>query len=164
MVLTCSVFAFTQSETIVSSQYLFNEFTKGHVLFRSGLKTPYLLNFNMITEQVIFKQEGQYLDISNPEIVDTVYIQNKKFIYTGKLFYEIAISWPRVLCVEHKCFATGKAMSSINTSGGNIKTNTTMIEIQNSGGINNPKLREGSKLDKKINFWIKKGPAFYPAN
>ena len=36
------------------------------------------------------------------ETIDTVYIQNRKFIPEGKVFYEVATNTPVALFIQHK--------------------------------------------------------------
>ena len=80
---------FAQNEKHILSHYLFPEFIQGEVRLKSGTITGSRLNYNALTEEMIFESNGKYLAIAKPESVDTIYIQGRKFIPEGKIFYEI---------------------------------------------------------------------------
>ena len=72
----------------MADYYLFPVFTKGIVITKGGRQEANL-NYNMIIEQMIFEQKGKYLALDHLETVDTVIINNRKFIPSGNVFYEL---------------------------------------------------------------------------
>ena len=69
------------------SAYLFPEFSNGKILLKAGTSSVRMLNFNLLTEEMIFEYQGKYLAVANVESIDTIYIQTRRFISVGKLFY-----------------------------------------------------------------------------
>jgi hypothetical protein len=69
---------------------------------KSGKELNILLNYNIVTEKFVFLQKGEIFDIINPLGVDTVYIQNRKFILVEKRFYEVALNARIPLLIQHK--------------------------------------------------------------
>lgn len=72
------------------THYLFPEFTRGIVLMRDGSKNESLLNYNSLTEEMIFEQNGKKFAIAQKELarIDTVYIKDRKFIVLDDRFIE----------------------------------------------------------------------------
>ena len=67
-----------------ASSYVFPAFVSGTVLQKNGGATDGILNYNTLTQEMLFLQNGikTVLDAGN---IDTVYIQNKKFIPAGSV-------------------------------------------------------------------------------
>ena len=83
--------------------YVFPSFMEGTVRQKSGEVNKTLLNYNSLTEEMIFDQSGQKLALDRTENVDTVYILSRKFIPVGKSFYEMAVNAPPLaLFIQHK--------------------------------------------------------------
>ncbi len=59
------------------SHYAFEDFTPGMVKLKGGKTYSKLLNYNILTNEMIFENEGKFLAIANPENVDTVLMQHK---------------------------------------------------------------------------------------
>lgn len=90
------------AQIINPGQYLFNEFTRGRVAMKAGRDLNLVLNYNIVTELVVFQQKGQIYDLTNPEAVDTVYISGFKLIPVGKQYYEVVVEDSLPLFVQHK--------------------------------------------------------------
>ena len=73
------------------TQYLFPDFAEGSVLQKSGTVTKTTLNYNTLTQEMIFKQGDQFLALDKLHEIDTVFLNNKKFVPAGELFYEWAL-------------------------------------------------------------------------
>jgi len=102
-----------------SPHYIFPTFTKGSVVMKDGNTTQSILNYNTVTQEMIFEQYGKRLALDKLETIDTVIIQDRKFIpvgevyYTviiqdrkfipvGEVFYEVALVAPISLFIQHK--------------------------------------------------------------
>ena len=70
---------------------------------KNGHKDSLMMNYNMLTEEMIVEKKGIRLAISNIGSVDTIYIENRKFVPYNKGFYEIAVNAPITLFIQHKC-------------------------------------------------------------
>ena len=83
-------------------QYYFEDFVNGTVKMKNGqIQTP-LLNYNTVTEKMVFVRDDKYYDLTNPEMVDSVTIKNIRFVPVGKVFYEVLLSGPTALFIQHK--------------------------------------------------------------
>lgn len=92
-----------QTDTLQNpGQYLFPEFTKSPVTMKTGRNIFLMLNYNIVTEKMVFIQKGQIYDMIIYATVDTVYMQGRKFIPVGKVFYEVTLEAPISLFIQHK--------------------------------------------------------------
>jgi hypothetical protein len=83
-------------------QYLFPDFNQCVISMKNGEKKTLTMNFNTITEKLVFYIDPDYFDLMNSETIDTVYLNSCKFIPVGKSFYEVLISGPIALFIQHK--------------------------------------------------------------
>jgi hypothetical protein len=88
-------------------QYLFPEFAKAIVAVNAGKDLSLIVNYNIVTEKMVFMQKGDIYDMFNYDKVDTVYLQGKKFIPAENVFYEVALEAALPLYIQH----TGKIQS-----------------------------------------------------
>ena len=91
-----------ETELINPSQYLFGEFTKGKVAMKAGRDLNLVLNYNIVTEKVVFMQKGEIYDLTKYDEVDTVYIYGRSFIPAGKAFYEVTVVDRLPLYIQHR--------------------------------------------------------------
>lgn len=85
--------------------YLFPEFIKGTVKMKSGVRHEVLLNYSTVLEEMVIAQGDVNVRLGELENVDTVYIQNRKFIPAGKVFYEVSTDMPVPFFIAHTCKA-----------------------------------------------------------
>lgn len=83
-------------------QYLFPDFQPARVAMKAGKDINILLNYSVVLEKMMFLQRGQVYEMMNYEAVDTVYLQNRKFIPYGRIFLEVALEDEITLCIQHK--------------------------------------------------------------
>lgn len=125
MRLNCSLFLVlfyflsfhAQDKPLELSHYVFPEFTPGQVLMKNGVKNIVALNYNTLSEEMIFDDKGVKLAISDEQLnaIDTVFIANRKFVRLEKSFLELAAATPR-LYIEYKCRI--KYPGKVNGPGG----------------------------------------------
>ncbi|HKO80029.1 MAG TPA: hypothetical protein VJU78_06535 [Chitinophagaceae bacterium] len=85
----CFVFSQSVGDSINFKVLLFEHFIDGTVLLKNGQSEQVPLNYNMDKQNIVFIKDDKYLIISDVTLVDTVYIQDKKFITDGNVFYEL---------------------------------------------------------------------------
>jgi hypothetical protein len=167
------------------AHYLFPEFTQGVVLMNGGEKHEYLLNYNSLTEEMIFENKGKKLAIAQKELarIDTVYIKDRKFIVLNDQFVEIidhSISiidrktivlndqfvefsyqstWD--LYVEYKCKV--KVPGKKTGYGGTSKTTAikSYSSFYSEGMFYHLKLPDGYETEPYTYYWLKKNEELY---
>lgn len=68
---------------------LFNHFIEGVVLMKSGAIEKAPLNYNTDNQGIVFIKDDQYMALTELETVDTIYIDDKKFVPVKQAIYEV---------------------------------------------------------------------------
>ncbi|GAA4336508.1 hypothetical protein GCM10023149_45370 [Mucilaginibacter gynuensis] len=142
------------------SPYVFPEFVTGTVLQKGGASLEASLNYNTITEEMMFEKDGQKLVLDQGNIIDTIYLNKRKFIPARQVFFEKITNTLTALFVQHR----GKAIKS------NFKSNN-----ENQAASMNAKKAEAPTVDKYAlllpdgyvmqtddKYWLQKGMEFIP--
>ena len=147
---------FSQSKIINVSHYLFPEFTKGTVLMKSGVRNETNLNYNSLTEEMIFENNGTKLALSNIDEIDTVYINERIFFLLNKKFIELIYNSKYALYAEHKCklMDPGKPAAY----GGTSQTSATdsYSSFVSGGMVYELSLPDDYKTNPYTEYWLKK--------
>jgi len=135
--------------------YVFPTFIEGTVKQKSGEVNKALLNYNSLTEEMIFEQSGRQMALDKTENIDTVYIENKKFIPAGNVFYEVATPTPVALFIQHK---SSVIPPGSNTGFGTSQTSaiTSITDLKSAGRAYKLTLPDDYKLTSKTVYWLKK--------
>ncbi len=70
---------------------------------KDGTSYERVLNYNSLTEEMLFENNLNKLAISNQDMVDTVYVGGKKFFRLDNKFLELIYTSTADLYVERKC-------------------------------------------------------------
>lgn len=150
--------SYSQQKTIELSHYLFPEFTKGVVLMKNGIKNEALLNYNSVTEEMIFEDKGKKLAIGKEEreLVDTVFIKDRKFIPLNNKFLEILYDSNCDLYVEHICSIIPPGQPAAYGGVSYTSATTTYSSFTTEGMIYELKLPDGFVVVPHTNYWLRK--------
>lgn len=148
---------FAQFESVDKTQpYLFEEFDNAVVKMKTGDYNKALMNYNTVTEEMIFNQNDKMLALDKLETVDTVYLNNRVFVPVGKVFYEYACKGPIPLYIQHKntLVPAGKPAAY----GGTTQTSsvTSLSSLSGNGNIYKLKLPEEYETSNATLYWIRK--------
>lgn len=83
-------------------QYLFPAFTSGKVKMKTGEAYSVPLNYQVLSREMVFDKNGHKMALAQPEDVDTIYLQEIRFVYTGSTFYEVLYSDSISLFTEYR--------------------------------------------------------------
>ncbi len=108
------------------SHYVFEQFLSGKVYLHSGEVSERKLNYNALTREMIFEENGQPMAIANPENVDSVVIVGHKFIPADKKFYEWIAGNSYPVFAEYVCTVQEEGVSSGYGSSSNTSASNTM--------------------------------------
>lgn len=153
--------SYSQVNVTELSHYLFPEFTKGVVLMKNGIKNEALLNYNSLTEEMIFEIKGKKLAIGKDELelVDTVFIKDRKFFVLNNKFVELIYHSKCDLYAEHSCsvIPPGKPAPYGGTSYTSATTSYSSLTV--GGMVYDLKLPDGYVIKPHTNYWLKKNGA-----
>lgn len=166
LIVFCSnwFYAKAQRQAVPVSHYLFQNFSNGAVQEKSGGTTTQMLNYNVLTGEMIFDAGGKYLAIAHPENVDTVFIEGRKFIPVNSCFYECLTGSEEPLLIEFTCSIREPGTPTgfgTTTTTASVASLSTLIK---TGGAYELKLPDDFKIIQAHNYWIKKGSQYYKVN
>jgi hypothetical protein len=153
-----------QTDTIpYVSHYVLPDFIVGSVKMKNGDTEYAYLNYNMITEEMIFDKDGTKLALAQLEAIDTVYIDSLVFIPHEKIFFEVLYSGNVVLYKQNKCnllIAGDPAGYGGSTETGASKN---VANISGMGRAYRLKLPADYHITDASQFWIEKEGKFLKA-
>jgi hypothetical protein len=150
--------AYSQQTGKELSHYVFPEFTQGIVLMKNGTENRALLNYNSLTEEMIFKDKGKMLALGKPELeqVDTVFIKDRKFFTQNGKFVELILHSTSDLYAEHKCklIPPGKPAGYGGTS--ETSSVSSYSSLSSGGRVYDLKLPDDFKVEPYTFYWLKR--------
>jgi len=150
--------SYAQLKTAGVDHYLFPEFTQGVILMKTGKKDAKLLNYNSLTEQLVFDNQGNILAAPKEQLerIDTVFIKERKFIILNNKFVELLHHSVWDLYVEYKCDL--KEQGKDAGYGGTSQTSAinTPSAIRLGGNVYNLQLPDGFETKRYFFYWLKK--------
>jgi hypothetical protein len=147
---------FAQNRKVELSHYILPEFTKGTVLMKTGTINQATLNYNALTEEMIFDSNGKNLAMTKLEEIDTVYIENRKFFLLNAKFVELVYHNKYDLYIAHKCsvIEPGKPAAYGGTS--QTSSTTSYSSILSGGQAYALSLPDGYTTKPYSDYWLKK--------
>jgi hypothetical protein len=139
-----------------SPQFLYADFTKSKVRMKNGQIQYIMLNYNTVSEKMVFQKDEKLYDMVNPEMVDTVFLQTSKFVPAGKVFYEIILEGPIAFFVQY----TGEIMSPGTPAGygepSQVSNTKNLSSVQLSSGYYNLALPTDFKVKTDLLYWMRR--------
>lgn len=137
-----------------SSHYLFPKFQKTKVLMDKGKIIEAEMNYNLLSEEMVYSSNGKMLALSNTYQVDTVFLGASKFIPAGTKFYEIVYKSRISLYIQHrkKLSPGGKPAGY----GGTTETSavTSVSSLETSGVVYKLDLPDNYKISDNSLYWL----------
>jgi hypothetical protein len=138
-------------------QYLFSQFGTSVVRLKNGQVQTQNMNYNTVTEKMVFTKGDKFYDLTNPEVIDTITIDSLKFVPVGKSFYEVLYNDKINLYLQpvSSLLPAGKAVGY----GGTSQTASAdyISSIKLSGVQWNLKLPSEYIVVQKPVYWIRRG-------
>ena len=162
ILLCSSLSAAAQSNTklVKLEHYVMDSFANGKVKQKSGQVTNQVLNYNLITKEMIFEQGGKYLAIAHPEDVDTVFLNQRKFVPVDNSFYEYLAGSPYPLFAEYTCTIKEPGVQT----GFGTSTTTASVSMKaliREGGAYGLKLPDEFEVIPAHSLYIRKDGKFF---
>jgi len=137
-------------------QFLFPEFSMSKVRMKNGNIQNIRLNYNTVSEKMVYQKDDNLYDVVNTEMIDTVFIQESKFVPAGKVFYEILLAAPISVFVQYqgKLIPPGTAAGYGGTS--QVSNTKNLSSVSLSSGYYNLKLPADYTIRLDQVYWIRK--------
>ncbi|MXV50998.1 hypothetical protein GS399_08440 [Pedobacter sp. HMF7647] len=154
-------------ETAGVSHYVFPEFITGTVYKADGNKESVPLNYNTVTQEMIFSLNGKNLALAELASIDSVVIKGKSFIPAGERFFEKVNVATLALYIQHKSTVSlpGTSVGYGSTTQTSGATALSSLPSNNGGkAIYDLKLPDEFKVVPADEYWLKSGNSFIKAN
>jgi hypothetical protein len=143
--------------------FLYDHFINGYVLLKSGVVEEAPLNYNTDDQSVYFIRNGKYMILSGLEEIDTVYLQNKKFVpLKSNLFEVITDSLGTSVFITYsnlkKPLVATAGHGGSSRQSANEVSNTVTSTYVNGGKLNH------TSVEIEKHFWIIRKKKMYRAD
>lgn len=139
---------------------LFPKFSWGIVKLKTGEKNKAMLNYNTVTQELVFMQKKDFLVLDNPQDIDSVFLWNKIFIPFEKAFYELAVMAPVTLFIQHKSYVEQPGVPTGFGARSQTAGPTSVARIYGARGPIDLKLPKDYKVIDDTEYWIKREEVF----
>jgi hypothetical protein len=143
------------------SHYILDSFTTGKVQLKTGARYAELLNYNSLTGEMIFSKQGKYLALADASAVDTVFIQERKFIPANNKFYEVLTSGNTPLLEEFNCTIEELGASTGYGNSTPASGVTSVKALLRESAAYQLKLPDNYKLVPSVSFYILKDNEYH---
>jgi len=149
---------FAQPKAEETGHYIYPEFSQGVVLMKSGVSEKTLLNYNSLTEEMVYIDKGNKLALSDETVarIDTIFIKNKKFVAVGTKFFELICHSKFDLYIEHKCKLRSVGKPTAYGATSQSTTTSSYSSSPTEGMKYELKLSDQYQVEPYIFYWIKK--------
>lgn len=110
------------SDSSWKNSCLYKNFTEGLVLMKDREKQQARLNYSTLNNSIVFVQGEEIMELTGTEKVDTVFLNNKKFIAYKNKFYEVIGSDSALLLISYD--GKLKPLSATTEHEGTFKKST----------------------------------------
>lgn len=145
-----------QYRKVELSHYIFPEFLPGNVLMKTGNVNSARLNYNSLTEEMIFDSNGKKLAIGPVEQVDTIYVDGRKFFPLEGKFVEIIYHNRYDLYACHKCTVVDPGKPAAYGGTSQTSSTTSYSSISAGGQVYELSLPDGYTTKPYTEYWLKK--------
>jgi hypothetical protein len=134
---------------------LFPKFTRGIVKLKDGKNYTAILNYETVEQEMIFLQNKYTIILDNPYLIDTILLNNKRFVPFPKGFYEVLLKAPITLFKQNKCY-----VESLGTPiGYGAMSQTTpssyVRQVFDRSGAIGLKIPDNFKVVDDSDYWVR---------
>ena len=145
-----------QKQNVAIYHYVFPEFKKGTVLMKSGTKKTTMLNYNALTDEMIFDQNGKKLAMAHLPDIDTVYIEGMRFFPLENKFVELLYQNKYELYVLYKANIVDPGKPAAYGGTSQTSSTTSYSSILSGGQAYELELPQGTETKASLDYWLKK--------
>lgn len=117
-----------------TSHFLFPAFYEGIVKMKSGELYSANMDYNTVTQEMVFEKNGKRMAFDNLNEIDTIFVNERIFIPGKEVFYEIVVDGAIPLYVQHKCNLLSKG-KDIGYGKSQTTSSVSYTEILGAQGI-----------------------------
>ena len=136
--------------------YLFDDYTAGTVLMKNKSRIQSPLNYDAANHVMMFKDKDEDMILTQLEAIDTVFIDNRKFIPTGRsMFLEVLKLDNGILYINWKLEQLAKG--KLGAFGQVSQNSVDAYDVDLVRGVSGKKESKGTEVYETLNkseYWI----------
>jgi hypothetical protein len=142
-------------------QYILSQFVSVTIKMKNSQEQSQVMNYNTVTEKMVFIKGDKYYDLINPEMVDTITLEGRKFVPVGKSFYEVLYAGQTSLFIQNKSslLPPGKPVGYGGTS--QVASSDHLSSVNLDGVQWNLNLPTDYTVVPRPVYWIRKGKEWF---
>lgn len=155
--------SYAQMKAVETSHYLLPEFRQGTVLLKDGRINKALLNYNSLTEEMIFEKNDMKLAIAKHLLkdIDTINIEERKFVVLNNKIVEIVYQSGWNLFVEHRCKVKAEGASTGFGEAMESSSARSFSTLQTQAGAAYDLDLPGYNTKPYIFYWLRKNDRIF---
>ncbi len=118
------------------------------------------MNYNTVTEKFVFDKNGLLYDMMNTELIDTVYLDNRKFVPVGKIFHEVLVEAPICLFIQHRSSLQSPGAPAGYGGTSQVSNTKSYSSIELESGRYNLNLPSDFTVRPDPVYWVRKGSTY----
>jgi hypothetical protein len=135
-------------------QFLYPDFSMSTVKMKNGQVQSIMLNYNIVSEKMVYEKGPDLYDMINTELIDTVYIKNSKFVPYGKIFYEVLLAAPVALYAQYSGSVVPPGAPAGYGGTSQVSNTKQLTGVELSTGYYNLKMPKDYKVNMNPVYWI----------
>lgn len=136
-------------------QFLYPGFSMSTVRMKNGQEQSIMLNYNVISEKMVYEKGPDLYDMTNIELIDTVYIQNSKFVPFGKIFYEVLLAAPVAFYAQYSGSVVPPGAPAGYGGTSQVSSTKQLSGVELSTGYYNLKMPKDYKVNMNPVYWVR---------
>ena len=136
-------------------QYLNPDFVVSRVKMKVGKDLNILLNYNLVTEKMVFFQKDNAFDLLNQGSVDTIYMDGCRFIPYEKAFLEVIPGTNLTFFIQHRGRVLPPAKPAAYGGTSEVSSSTYLTRIDLNSSVYNMKLNDELRVKFDPLYWVR---------
>jgi hypothetical protein len=136
-------------------QFLYPDFSATRIKMKAGKDLNLMLNYNLVTEKMIFLQKEQVYDMLNQGTVDTIYLNGSRFVPFGKVFYETFPGAKATLFIQHRGRLLSPPKPAAYGGTSEVSSSTYITRLDIGADRYNMKLEGDLRVKYDPAYWVK---------
>lgn len=153
-----------QNGTENLANLVFPKFEQAVVKLNTGQSYKAVLNYEKTEQQMIVLRNGQFYLFKDNQSVDTIFIGSRIFVPAEKGFYEVLVSGPVSLFMQHKADLENEGSTLAYGSKTNTAGITHITTIYGKEGAIVLKIPENYKVRDASLMWVRKDGEMHRIN
>jgi hypothetical protein len=148
--------SYAQTDSLVNRpNLLIPRFTKSVVKLKSGdIKTAWL-NYNKVDQEMVFMQKDLFLVLTDPQLIDSVFMANRTFVPMEKGFYEVIYKAPVTLFIQHKSYVEHEGYPTLYGAKSQTTAPSYVRQIYGANGAIDLKIPQEYKVVDDSQYWVR---------